>query len=243
MSLDYLIELNERRKQDQLKIYQESKLQIDKKDEVIIVASKEWNEGIVGIVASKLCERYKKPAIVFSIKGDISKASARSTSSINLYNLIDSCKDLLIGYGGHKQAAGLSIETEKLDRFKNKINKNIENIEKDIVKVENLLGELSLEDVDHILYDMIESFRPFGEQNRYPLFSFFNLKILSITKMGKNKEFTKLIVSDTLVNKEVVIFVDFDNHKVGDNISFLATISKNEFRGDIKYNLMFKELL
>ncbi|RLA81216.1 MAG: hypothetical protein DRG78_09600, partial [Epsilonproteobacteria bacterium] len=70
-----------------------------------------------------------------------------------------------------------------------------------------------------------------------------NIEVLNIVKMGKNKEFTKLIVGDNINNMEVVIFIDFEDVNIGDSIDFTATISKNEFRGKVKYNLMFKELL
>ncbi|MEA2018085.1 MAG: single-stranded-DNA-specific exonuclease RecJ, partial [Campylobacterota bacterium] len=242
--LDYLVELNEQRKQDQLQIFTEAKMQVDTSSDVIVVASENWNEGIIGIVASKLCEKYKKSAFVFTIKGLIAKASSRGTADTHLYNLIDSCSELLNGFGGHKQAAGLSLDTNKLEKFKKLINKNIKLMPKQIEDIStNSLGKFSINDVSEIVYNMIESYRPFGITNPYPLFTFSNMNILSIVKMGKNKEFTKLVVGDNVSNIEVVIFVDFDDVNIGDIINFTATISKNEFRGDVKYNLMFKELL
>ena len=73
--------------------------------------------------------------------------------------------------------------------------------------------------------------------------TFSNLEVLNITKMGKNKEFTKLVVGDMINTIEVIIFIDFEDVAIEDKISFNATISKNEFRGEVKLNLMFKELL
>jgi len=244
MQLDYLIELNESRKEDQLKMFNEAKQQVDTSLPVVVVASDKWNEGIIGIVASKLCDKYKKPSIVFSIDENNSKASARSTADVNLYELINSCNSLLNGFGGHKQAAGLSINTDKLEKFKNLINTNISNmpiLEKDTNS--DSLGYFSISNISNSVYDLIESYRPFGITNPYPIFSFANLEILNIVKMGKNKEFTKLIVGDDITNIEVVIFIDFEEVFVGEKISFNATISKNEFRGETKYNLMFKEII
>jgi len=242
--LDYLIELNEQRKQDQLQIFTESKIQVDESDQVIIVASENWNEGIIGIVASKLCEKYKKPAFVFTINGDIAKASSRSTSSVDLYTLIESCKDLLLGFGGHKQAAGMSLKTENLELFKTTINQNINNLQKEPEdKSSYAIGAYNISTIDETVYNLIESYRPFGQNNPYPIFSFIDVEILSISKMGKSKEFTKLVVVQDGASIEVVIFTDFEDVKIGDIISFTATIAKNEFRGDIKYNLMFKEIL
>jgi len=244
MQLDYLVELNEARKQEQLQIFNEAKEQVNKNDKVIVVANKNWNEGIIGIVASKLCEKYKKPSIVFSINETKAKASARSTAQINLYELIASCGDILNGFGGHKQAAGLNIESGKIDQFKNMINSNIDDL---IVLKEDYegvsLGEVSLSNIDENIYNLIESYRPYGITNPYPLFSFSNMEIVSVLKMGKNKEYRKLVVSNKQENIEVVIFADIEEVNVGQKINFTANISKNEFRGEVKFNLMLKELL
>ena len=244
MQLDYLVELNESRKQEQLIMFNDAKTQVDENDQVIVVKSEQYNEGIIGIVASKLCEKYKKPAIVFSVENDRAKASCRSTSQVNLYELISSCKDLLNGFGGHKQAAGLSINSNNIQKFKEMININIENLPKlpeDINMVS--LGQLGINDIDQQIYNLIESYRPFGSTNPYPIFTFRDMIIVSVTKMGKNKEFTKLIITNEISDIEVVIFIDFVDVHIGDTISFTATISKNEFRGEVKFNLMFKELL
>jgi single-stranded-DNA-specific exonuclease len=242
--LDYLIELNERRKQEQHNMFNEAKQQVEHDHKVIVVASKSWNEGIIGIVASKLCEKYKKPAFVFSIDDDIAKASSRSTAEVHLYNLISSCSELLNGFGGHKQAAGLSIETNNIEKLKESLNKNIELLPKEKEdKTLNTLGEFSIGDINSNIYDLIESYRPYGITNPYPTFTFNNLKVLSVIKMGRNKEFTKLVVTDGVSRIDVVIFVDFQEVEIGDILSFTASISKNEFRGEVTFNLMLKELL
>ncbi len=244
MQLDYLIELNEARKQEQLQIFNEAKEQVDEMDKVIVVASQKWNEGIIGIVASKLCDKYKKPSIVLSIENQKAKASARSTSQVDLYKLIASCSEVLDGFGGHKQAAGLSIQSEKIEQFKNMLNSNIDDLlsqEEDYESVS--LGEFCISEVGEKIYNLIESYRPYGITNPYPIFTFSNMEVVSVTKMGKNKEYTKLIVSNGTLPIEVVIFSDFDDVMIGEKISFTANISKNEFRGEVKFNLMFKELL
>ncbi|RLD40588.1 MAG: single-stranded-DNA-specific exonuclease RecJ, partial [Bacteroidetes bacterium] len=240
----YLVELNDRRKLEQLNIYEESKLQVEDADNVVLVASENWNEGIIGIVASKLSEKYKKPAFVFSITNGKAKGSSRS-ENIHLYDLINKSKSPLIGFGGHKGAAGMSLESSNLLEFKELLNKNIltmENVELDNVQI-NSIGILPLEQISSELYSMINSFRPYGLENKMPIFEFRDVTILDCKKMGKNKEFTKLVVFNGIVKIEVVIFIDFEDVDINTNISFLATIGKNEFRGNTSYNLMFKELI
>ncbi|MEA3316048.1 MAG: single-stranded-DNA-specific exonuclease RecJ [Campylobacterota bacterium] len=244
IQLDTLIELNEKRKLEQLDIFKDSKLQVNEDDKVIVVASERWNEGIIGIVASKLCEQYNKPAFVFKLNDNIAKASARSTSQTHLYNLIDSCKDKVIGFGGHKQAAGLSIKIEDLELFKIELNNNIITLPVEPESSdEAIMGEFDISYCDENIFNLIESYRPFGHKNRYPIFRFNNLEILNIVKMGKSKEFTKLVVTNGITSVEVVIFTEFEDINIGEKITFSATISKNEFRNNIKYNLIFKSLL
>ena len=242
--LDFLIELNEQRKQDQLRMFNEAKAQVDPSCEVIVVSSDHWNEGIIGIVASKLCEKYKKPSFVFSIKGQIAKASSRSTSNIDLYSLIYSCKDLLDSFGGHKQAAGLSLQASNLQKFTKTVNLNINNMANcNNVQDINTLGEFCINDVNGYSYNLIENYRPFGQTNPYPVFTFLDMKVLAVSKMGRNKEFSKLTVSNGKTTAEVVVFVDFEGVNANDMINFTASITKNEFRGEVNYNLLFKELL
>lgn len=243
--LDYLIELNQRRKKEQLDIFEDAKTQVNQEDEVIVVSSKNWNEGIVGIVASKLCDKYKKPSFVFHEKGDISKASARSVADINLYDLITKVKDLTLGFGGHKGAAGVLIETSKLNEFKLQINNVIKTIDsKDKILKSNSFCSIDLSLVNDQLFNLIDSFRPYGLENIMPYFDFLNLNIINVTKIGKNKEYQKLIVSNGVVNLDLLVFTDINNiFNIGDKISFTASISKNEYGNNISYNLMLKELI
>jgi len=243
-NLDYLIELNERRKKEQLNIFEYAKTQVDETKDVIVVANEEWNEGIIGIVASKLCDKYKKPSFVFSINDNIAKASARSVGEINLYDLITKVSDLTLGFGGHKGAAGLSCKTEVLKQFEEKINQEFKKISANTIQIQSeYICELELSLVNQELFDLINSFRPYGLDNSLPIFAFKNLNIVDLKVIGKNKEYKKIVVSDGKLNIEVMIFVDIDNIYIGDKISFLATINKNEFRGEITYNLMLKEIL
>jgi len=241
--LDYLIELNEARKLEQLKIFEEAKAQVDENKKVIVVASEKWNEGIIGIVASKLCDKYKKPSFVFSIKGDVAKASARSIDSVDLYKLIDKSSSSLLGFGGHKQAAGLSIATKHMQEFEMLLEKNIQEQIEDVQFEDCSVGSFSLSSISPEVYSIIEAFRPYGLKNPYPFFRFENMQINEIKIIGKNKEYKKLLLSDGDHLIEMLVFLDIQEVYVGQKISFIAQISKNEFRGKVEYNLMLKELL
>ena len=241
--LDYLIELNERRKKEQLSIYEEAKLQVNEIDEVIVVSSDSWNEGIVGIVASKLCDKFKKPAFVFHKNSYKAKASARSVANINLYDLITKVKEHTIGYGGHKGAAGLLVNSNNLDTFKTAINEAFKTIsDEDKVILNDALCQIDLNDVNSELFNIIESFRPFGLENPSPVFYFENINIINIQYIGKEKQFQKLTLNNGMVNIDMLIFQDCEKLNINDKISFNASINKNEFRGEVSYNLMLKEI-
>lgn len=242
--LSYLIELNEKRKKEQLTIFEEAKLKVDEKSDVIVVESEDWNEGIVGIVAAKLCEKYKKPSFVFHQKGFHLKGSGRGNGEINLYRLLYEVSHLLSGFGGHKGAAGLSLKKGNFEKFKEEVNKAYRTIPKE----ENYIGSEYLTTIDfdlveEPLFELINSFRPFGLENTLPIFRFSKLKIIEIKVIGKNKEYKKIVLDDGNKRVEALVFVDIETIYEGDVIDILATIDKNEFRGEKVFTLHLKEIL
>jgi single-stranded-DNA-specific exonuclease len=240
--LDYLITLNNTRKEEQQKIYEQSLLQINHKDKVIVVENKNWNEGIIGIVASKLCDKYDKPSFVFSITNNKAKGSARCNSNVNLYNLLQSAKDTTIGFGGHKSAAGVLVETSQLEIFKKTLNQNIDTIAnaKEQEVIQNDRFYLDINDVDFDTYKIVEKFRPYGLENKPPEFEFFDITIIKQYYLGKDKLHQKLILDN---NIELLLFNNTDIFEIYSKINFVATISLNEFRGNITINLILKNII
>jgi single-stranded-DNA-specific exonuclease len=240
--LEYLVNLNNTRKEEQNNIFQDSLTQINNNDKVIVVASKNWNEGIIGIVASKLTEKYNKPSFVFSINGNKAKGSARSNSNVNLYDLLNSSKETIVGFGGHKSAAGVLVDTQKLDLFRKTLNNNIDILytkeEQQPIQTDKFF--IDIQDVDYDIYSIIEEFRPYGQENKPPEFRFKDIKILKHFYLGKEQLHQKLILEH---NVELLLFNNTDNFNVGTKISFVAIISLNEFRGNVTINLILKNIL
>ena len=157
-------------------IYKEAKSQISlenaENDEVILVANENWRAGFIGIVAAKLVEDYSRPVIVFAGHDGYFKGSARSVEDVNIYEAINSVKDLLIGFGGHSQAAGISVSKENYPLLKEKLNQLIKTScgkrdrEKKVYAEWNVTGEFSMRFAREI--DMLE---PFGVGNKRPLFT------------------------------------------------------------------------
>ena len=138
----------------------------------IVLSGEDWHPGVVGIVASKLVEKYYRPAFLFSEKDGVARASCRSIPDLNIIEAIGAAKDLVINYGGHKYAAGVSLLSEYLEQFETKIYNYIsstadDSIFKPKIKVE---CEIELNQIDRGLIDWLKKMAPFGPSNHKPNF-------------------------------------------------------------------------
>jgi single-stranded-DNA-specific exonuclease len=204
-----------------------------------IVASGEFHEGVVGIVASRLVHHYKLPAIVFCEKGDILKGSGRSLGDVNLYELISECKELVKGFGGHKLACGLAIKKENLGKFTEKINLLTSKQPKENFYLDEfILGELPLSECDFELLDILKEFEPYGEGNPKPKFT-SKVKIENIRNLKDNHY--KLIVSQNGVYKDAIIF-RYDG-EFRDEMQIVFTLSQNSWNGNTNIQLMIEKIL
>ena len=140
---------------------------------VIVVAGKDWHQGVIGIVASRLVEKYGKPAIIISRSGEIAKGSGRSIEGFSLYDALTYCSELLTQYGGHTLAAGMSIEDDKIDQFREKINEYASGATPavPVISIDCKLNPASIN--PELVYSM-QMLEPFGAENPN-LFSVFTV--------------------------------------------------------------------
>ncbi|MDX4068300.1 single-stranded-DNA-specific exonuclease RecJ [Aliarcobacter skirrowii] len=241
-SLALLDELNNYRKALQEEITLKAQSQIKNEDRAIVVWGEDWHEGVIGIVASKLSNKYKKPAFIFSIKDNLAKGSARANSSINLYDLISNAKDILNGFGGHKNAAGLSLNALKLEEFKYIINKSLDNFEDNLHDELETLGELDVQSVDLEFLDIIESFEPYGLENERPIFKVSNANLIKYELIGRDKNHLKLILNSDGYLFEAIKFNE-NSLDLKESLDLILSISKNEFRGVVKPQFLIQEIL
>jgi|UniRef100_A0A7C4XKZ4 single-stranded-DNA-specific exonuclease len=170
-----LSEDNQKRQQIEEEILQEAKQIIEtrmlQEKRVIVVGKENWHEGVVGIVASRIIEEYARPAIVFSLKQETAKGSARSVSGFDIAQALEFCSDLLIKFGGHKQAAGLEIARKNLDDFEKKINLYAQNFDEIIFTKKHYYDiKLDLNEItDDVVY-FLKFFEPTGMENPQPVF-------------------------------------------------------------------------
>ena len=137
-----------------------------------VVYQPHWHKGVVGIVASRLIEQYHRPTIVLTKSGDTVTGSGRSIPGFNLHDGLEQCKDLLIGFGGHYFAAGMTLLPENVDllaeRFEEIVSNTVE--EKYFTPVIDINAEISLSDCTPSFYNIIKQMEPFGPENQHPVF-------------------------------------------------------------------------
>lgn len=241
--LDKLIALNEKRKTLQKDAFCNAITKVDDSP-VICVWSEVWNEGVIGIIASNLAQKFKKPAFVFSIKEGIAKGSARNLGDANLYDLINLSSEHLIGFGGHKSAAGMSLAVEKLEDFKTSLCQSYQKIkDTSIIQTEDgAFGILNIEDIDLDLVEIVHEFEPFGVENEKPIFLIDRAKIKKITLFGKNLEYSKLILENNNSQCEVLFFDDATDYSEGDFVGVTITVSINNFFNEPRVQILAKQI-
>lgn len=178
-----------------------------KHHKVIVLGSEKWHPGVIGIVASKIAEKYYRPTILVSLGPKLGKGSGRSIENFNLFDLLLKCKDVLVGFGGHESACGITIEREKLGEFREMINELSGPIVTEHVFSPRLDIDMDVS-LDMLTEDVIaeiESLAPFGEENPRPVFSSRNLTIKDGPRhIGRNG--FKMWVTDNSVTCEAVSF-------------------------------------
>ncbi len=154
----------------------------------LVLWDRQWHEGVLGIVASRLVEKYYRPAVLIAVKAMHCKGSARSIPEINLYERLLACKDVLENFGGHSMAAGLSLTRENLKPFQRQFEQAVSQriTPDDMVPKIFVDGELEFTDISEQLIDELESLAPFGAGNPEPIFMARNVTVASSKIVGRN---------------------------------------------------------
>lgn len=143
-----------------------------------VVFQKDWHKGVIGIVASRLLEKFYRPTIVLTQSGDVLSGSARSIPGLNIHDALEECSDLLIGFGGHYFAAGMTMPAENLLLFKERFEQVASSILSDSAMVPEILidTEVLLKDITPSFFSILEQMEPFGPENSRPVFCARNLR-------------------------------------------------------------------
>lgn len=165
----------------------------------LVVAHQDWHRGVVGIVASRLLNRYYRPVFVLAVEGDEASGSGRCIEGMNLADSLNACSDLLIQHGGHQAAAGLTIKTENLDEFAARFDQYAcEHLsEEDLIPKLKVDLEVQPSYLTMQAIEELQQLEPFGAENSAPLLAMHNLRLQGVPNlMGKEKNHLKLFVTD-----------------------------------------------
>ena len=206
---ELLSALNTLRKETEAQTTEEAMLRVSPDDRVIVVAGEHWNEGVVGIVASRLVSRFQKPAIVLSIHNGIAKDLA-AASNVDLYALIKSQEELLDKFGGHKMAAGLSMPGERVEQFRRDINKVAEGVDpNDFIPHTDIVGELEHHMINFELLELLERFEPYGEGNPRPRFLLRDAEVVNVKLFGSDQSHSRLELRPSKTHPKTIELVAF----------------------------------
>jgi single-stranded-DNA-specific exonuclease len=212
---------------------------------VLVLGHASWPGGVVGIVASRLVERYRKPAILFSTPvGEPARGSARSIEGLNITAAISAQKDLLLNYGGHPMAAGLSLEPEKLPEFTRRLAKMVdemlgEGLRESIIEIDGWLG---LPEINLDLANDLERLAPYGPGNEELALATHGLVLQSATTIGRNQEHLKLVVTDESGNSQGVLWWNGSDEKENlpeGRFDLACHLRSSDWRGTPQFQLEF----
>ena len=217
-----LEEFNGQRQLAVNQIYKAAQFQIDNnpsimEEPIIVLFQKGWEAGVIGIVASRLVEKYQKPAVVFSIDdNNIARGSARSIRGVDITQIISEQKELLLSFGGHPMAAGLSLHSHFLQKFIRGLYKSMRRIQPTTSNEKELMidSNFPITSVDKEMVKNIELFAPFGNGNPPIILASHDLKIIKKTTFGKSSEHLIIRVEDQEGKKADVVYWQGGNEEL-----------------------------
>lgn len=194
-----LNELNQQRRDEQDKVFEEAMEQVVRQDMTeakCLVVSGNWRGGIIGIVASKIVDRFHRPCVVIGTDDTtgLGRGSARSITAFNMFDAVNACTALLEEYGGHAHAAGMSIRTENIVDFAAQMNHlaGVALSDEDILPTLEVAVELSPAEISSDLLNQVAAMEPFGNGNPEPLFVSRSVPVMEVMRMGNEKQHLRL---------------------------------------------------
>ena len=251
---DHLSKINDDRKTMVTGIMREVNKKFEKREmkEVIVIGNPQWRVGVLGLVASKISDEYKKPVFVWGKdENDFIKGSCRSDGSVSVVELMTETREFFIEFGGHEFAGGFTVQNEKIHFLEEALSISFSKVKRDKIENEiiyNIKSDLSIVNTKN--WKEIEKLAPFGLANPKPVFLFENVEVENIKKFGKNGsgEHLEITFSDTSKNKVKAIsfFSNNESFKVslaeGMKANLLATFDLSRFRGREELRLRVKDI-
>lgn len=248
---EWLCEKNKERQTVELEILKEAEEMIAAQtsdNRIIVLDSDKWHHGVIGIVSSRITDKYHLPSILISFDGSDSegKGSGRSIDNFDLLSALTACSDHLIKYGGHTHAAGLSLNREDLPAFK----REIENYANSRISDEDLVCEtlydieIDADSVNMDLVDELSKLEPYGEGNPVPVFLLSGLRITNITPLKEGRHTRISFEKDGRILQAMYFGMRQTDlpYIPGDCVDILVNLSENEFHGTVSAQIMIRDM-
>ncbi len=220
---------------------------------IVFILGEGWSTGLVGLIASRLKEKYYKPAIVMALNDGEITGSGRSIEGFNIIECFQEMPEMFTKFGGHPMACGFTLASpDMLEDFKKALNEKFiaktKNI--DISPRINIDAELQLSDIDWDLYDSLEKFRPFGMANETPKYVLRDVEVADVASMGKENKHIRVMLKDGSKKKKAIGWQFCNGNEpnwcekldIGDKIDIVCEIDVNEWNGNRELQLMIKDL-
>lgn len=216
-------------------------------DRCVVVAGEGWHEGVKGIVASRLKERFHVPCLVFSVEGGIARGSGRSVGSVDLFRAVEACSDMLVRFGGHAGAVGVTCEVARLDEFRRRLSDELATLPPESfeytgeVAAEVTLSELTIDAIDGL-----EALQPFGRGNKKPLLAVCGVTMKNRSRVGAEGAHVRVTLTDGAASVGAIMFRAPDPERAcawegAVDVVFEAT--NETWQGRTKPKLMVRDIL
>jgi single-stranded-DNA-specific exonuclease len=244
--------LNKQRRADQDMIFIEADLMAEEYSDapVLVLSNATWSHGVVGIVASKLVEKWHKPVLLAQNLGEYTKGSARSVVGFDMVDALRANSDVLTKFGGHYFAAGYTFPSEHIERLRGGLCEYHRSLEKKpqseaiVISAEILLDDLA--SVDLKLISLLERLEPYGSENPVPLVQIGGLKLEELRKVGADMKHLRLVFSDKsgmrLTGIGFGLAARYPELKEGQIVFVTGELNKNEWRGSITPQLVIRDI-
>lgn len=216
-------------------------------ERAIVVGGEGWHEGVKGIVASRLVNRYHVPALMFSIEDGIARGSGRSVGSVNLFDAVEQCADLLIRFGGHAGAVGVTCDASKLDELRDRLNVVLSQLpEEDFEDRGEIAATVSLSELDIDTIEEISKLEPFGQGNKVPLLAVTGVVMEGRAVVGKTGDHMRFTATDGKASIPAIMFRVPDIEETvncDSTVDLVFEAVAERWQGRVKPKLMVKDIL
>ena len=246
-----LCALNRERQNVEQTIYSQAEEMIarlpDRDRSALVLESSRWHQGVVGIVASRLSEKYSRPSFMIHLNGDTGKGSCRSWGGFNLFAALENCKDLLLGFGGHELAAGFTIEEANIPAFRERMNDYARSFRGGAAPVSVLDVDVAITHPSAVTLEELEALsalEPYGSGNARPVFCLLGATLLRTQNVGQNRHL-KLRLGKGSAQFDGIFFSTVAEDcgcRPGDRVDAAFYLQVNEFRGSRTVQLQMVDL-